>query len=58
MTDPKSEAEIRCILQEPFFGPAASMSVDSVRVSVTSCESPVSGGALWLLLSHAKSAPQ
>ena len=23
------------------------MSVDSVRVSVTSCESPVSGGALW-----------
>ena len=33
------------------------MSVDSVRVSVTSCESPVSGGALWLLLSHADRRP-
>ena len=33
------------------------MSVDSVRVSVPSCESPVSGGALGWLLSHARSAP-
>ena len=33
------------------------MSVDSVRVSVPSCESPVSGGALGWLLSHAGSAP-
>ena len=33
------------------------MSVDSVRVSVPSCEIPVSGGALGWLLSHARTAP-
>ena len=33
------------------------MSVDSVRVSVPSCEVPVSGGALGCVLSHARTAP-
>ena len=55
MVDPKSE--IGCIRQEPFLGPAAIVSVDSVRVSVTSCEGPMSGGALWWLLSHVRTAP-
>ena len=53
----KLKAEFRCILQEPFFGPAAGVSVDSMRVSVPSGENPVSGGALGRLLSHARSAP-
>ena len=45
------------ILQEPFFGPAAGVAVDSVRVSVPSCDVPVIGGALGWLLSHARTAP-
>ena len=40
------------------FCPAANVSVDSVKVSVIACEGPMSSGALWLLLSHARAAPQ
>ena len=40
--------------KQPFLGPAANVSVDSMGVSVTACEGPVKSGALWLLLSDAK----
>ena len=53
MKDPKSDV----FESNRFFGPAASVAVDSVRVSVTASEGPMSGGALGWLLSHVKTAP-
>ena len=41
----------------PFLGPAASASVDSMDVSMTSRGTPVKGGMLGWMLSDAQTAP-